>query len=255
MVSIRTFLILLVFVSICFSKPSSHFSYTSNLEFSEQIREFYEDVMVELYYNVELNEDYHDNETKIFKNTFSTYTHNFNFSHHQLVMNKVYFSPLMAFTFSYKKMRYLYKSGSAYLINTTKYKNTNIRNARLFIGLKPEFCYKAEDVEEHRRTPVIAIKPTIMIGESIYWGTLDRMDLTIARIGTDINIELLRKRRNKYKGIAFTFFSYFDYTITSDRAYGETYGLALKREVQYPKKALIYGFSIGNSIRRFKDEK
>lgn len=94
-----------------------------------------------------------------------------------------------------------------------------------------------------------------MIGESIYWGTLDRMDLTVARIGTDINIELLRKSRNKYKGIAFTFFSYFDYAITSDRAYGTTYGLALDRKVQYPKKALIYGFSIGNSIRRFKDEK
>lgn len=126
MVSIRSFLILFILVNISFSKSTKHFSYTSNLEFSEQIREFYEDVMVELYYNVELNEDYHGNETKIFKNTSSTYTHNINFSHHQIVMNKVYFSPLMAFTFSYKKMRYLFKSGTAPYINTTLYEKQTL---------------------------------------------------------------------------------------------------------------------------------
>lgn len=254
MYSVKSFLIIFILASICFAKPLKHLSYSANLEFSEQLRDFYEDLMLELYFNVELNEDYHGNDTKIFRNTFSTLSHNFNFAFNQKKINNTYFSPLMAFSFSFKKMRYLFSTGSGTYTDVTIYKNTNVRNTRFFIGIKPEFCYKIDKSDQNRRSPAFAIKPVFMIGESFYWGTLDKINLTQTRFGTDISIEFLRRSRNWFKGIAFTFFSYFDYTINSDRDYGTTYGFVYDRSIEYPKNIFTVGFSIGSSFRRFKDD-
>ena len=252
MVSIKVLLIIcLIFIGTIFSSSIKQFNYSANFEFSDQISTFYEDVMTELYYYVETDENYSDNETHIFKNTLFTLSHNFNFSHRQHKLNTAYFSPLFKVSFSYKQIRYLFKSGSGYFTSAQHYKSSNMRNGRIFLGFTPEFSFKLNSIGKQKRVPIIAIRPVISAGETFFWGTLDQTALTVIRSGIDMNFEFLKSRDTKYRGIAFSFFSYYDITILGDRNYGATYGNVLQRSVEYPKSALIVGVSIGTSLRRF----